>query len=148
MNSCKTKLPSFKIIGGIIFLLFTMFYVQAQTRTTNEAKVILVVSEKSDEISHLELFNTFQKMNSPEVLEKYPNSQFYIGLLEGSYELNKNNIIPIKGSTIIMYTDRQYLSGNILFPSDKFSAGDQLDLGSIKAKVVSKKKGELILKTQ
>ncbi len=118
MNSCKTKLPSFKIIGGIIFLLFTMFYVQAQTRTTNEAKVILVVSEKSDEISHLELFNTFEKMKGNEILEKYPNCQFYIGLLQGSYELNENDVIPLMGSTIIMYTDRHYLSGNRLLPSD------------------------------
>jgi hypothetical protein len=139
-----------KLKAGLFFVVLVFFNINcnAQVLSTRETKVIMVVSEKSDEISHLELFNTFQKMNSPEVLEKYPNSQFYIGLLEGSYELNKNNIIPIKGSTIIMYTDRQYLSGDILFPSDKFSAGDQIDLGSIKAKVVSKKKGELILKTQ
>jgi hypothetical protein len=135
---------------GLLFiaLLFLSINGNTQVISTKEAKVILVVDEKSDTISHLELFNTFQKMNGPEALEKYPNSQFYIGLLEGSYELNKNYIIPIEGSIISMYTDKQFLSSNTSFPIGNISAGDKLKFGQVKAKVVSKKKGELILKTQ
>ena len=135
---------------GLLFiaLLFLSINGNTQVISTKEAKVILVVDEKSDTISHLELYNTFQKMNGPEALEKYPNSQFYIGLLEGSYELNKNYIIPIEGSIISMYTDKQFLSSNTSFPIGNISAGDKLKFGQVKAKVVSKKKGELILKTQ
>ena len=139
-----------KLKAGLCFAVFVIFGIHgnAQVLSTKEAKVILVVDETKETVSHIELFGNFQLMKRAEVLEKYPNCRFYIGLLEGSYELNKNSVIPINGSTIIMYTDRQYLSNTKFFTSDKLSIGDQLALGSIKAKVVSKKKGELILKTQ
>ena len=139
-----------KLKAGLFFivLVFLSVNANAQVLSTKEVKVILVVDEKKDAVSHIELFGNFQLMKRTEVLEKYPNCQFYIGLLEGSYELNNNIVIPIKGSTVIMYTDRQYILNNTLLPSDKLDAGDQLDLGQVKAKVVSKKKGELILKTQ
>ncbi|MGB5434978.1 MAG: hypothetical protein WBM98_03730 [Maribacter sp.] len=139
-----------KLLVGLCFVVLMIFGIDgnAQVLSTKEAKVIMVVDETNETVSHIELFGNFQQMKKAEVLEKYPNSHFYIGLLEGSYELNKNNVIPTHGSTVIMYTDRQYLSINTLFPSDKFTVGDELDIGSIKAKVVSKKKGELILKTQ
>ncbi len=139
-----------KLKAGLYFVVIVFFVINcnAQVLSTIETKVVLVVNEKSDEISHLELFNTVEKMKGNGILEKYPNCQFYIGLLEGSYELNKNNVIPLIGSTIIMYTDKPYLSSNRILPSPRFSAGDQLDLGSGKAKVISNKKGELILETQ
>lgn len=137
----KLKLKLFLIV-----LVFFGLNGNAQVLSTKEAKVILVVNEKSNIISHIELFNTFQKMEHPDVLEKYPDSKFYIGLLEGSYELNNNNVLPTKESSITMYTDRQFLSGNTLFPIDNFSVGEQLSLGKFKAKVISKKKGELVLK--
>ncbi|MGB5666492.1 MAG: hypothetical protein WBM53_06575, partial [Maribacter sp.] len=120
----------------------------AQSLTTKETKVVLVVKGASEGIRKLALFNTFEKMKGNEILEKYPNCQFYIGLLQGSYELNENDVIPLMGSTIIMYTDQPYLSSNRILPSIRYFAGDQLDMGSGKAKVVSDKKGELILKTQ
>lgn len=148
MNSCKTKLASFKIIGGIIFLLFTMFYVQAQTRTTKEAKVIFVVSEKSDALSHLELYNTFQKMNGPEALEKYPNSQFYIGLLQGSYEVVQAMVRPQTGTTIIVFINQPLFGDSDMVITDYKSPGDLIKIGNIDAKVISNSKGELILKTQ
>ena len=139
-----------KLKSGLCFAVLVIFGINgnAQVLSTNEAKVILVVDQTKETVSHIELFGNFQLLNRAEVIEKFPNCQFYIGLLEGSYELKKNSVIPINGSTIIMYTDRQYLSNNKLFPSDKFSIGDQIDLGSIKAKVISNKKGELILETQ
>jgi hypothetical protein len=131
-------------------VLFLFFGINGNTQvlSTKEAKVILVVSEREEAVSHIELFNNFQLMKRAVALEKYPNCQFYIGLLIGSYELNENIVVPLKGSSVIVYTDRQYLSDNSLFPNARSSFGKQLNLGSAKAKVISNKKGELILKTQ
>ncbi|MGB5272644.1 MAG: hypothetical protein WBN39_01200 [Flavobacteriaceae bacterium] len=138
-----------KSIPWVAFLFMSSIFLgHAQTLTTTETKVVLVVKGASEGISQLALFNTFEKMKGEEIFEKYPNSQFYIGLLQGSYELSKNDVIPLKGTTIIMYTDQPYLSSNRILPRARFSVGDQLDLGSGKAKVVSNKKGELILNTQ
>ncbi|MBT8302332.1 MAG: hypothetical protein KJO63_13445, partial [Maribacter sp.] len=78
----------------------------------------------------------------------FPNCQFYIGLLQGRYEVEEDKVIPSKDSTIIMYTEQHYLSGNTLLSSDGLLAGDQMNLGSGRVKVISNKKGELILKTQ
>ncbi|MGB5273225.1 MAG: hypothetical protein WBN39_04150 [Flavobacteriaceae bacterium] len=138
-----------KSTGFVLFLFMaSMVLGHAQSLTTKETKVVLVVKGASEGIRKLALFNTFEKMKGNEILEKYPNCQFYIGLLQGSYELNENDVIPLMGSTIIMYTDQPYLSSNRILPSIRYSAGDQLDLGLGKANVVSNKKGELILKTQ
>ena len=139
-----------KLKAGLCFAVLVIFGIHgnAQVLSTKEAKVILVVDETKETVSHIELFGNFQLLERAEVLEKYPNCRFYIGLLEGSYELDKNNVKPINGSTIIMYTDRQYLSNTEFNTGNKLSIGDQLDIGSIKTKVVSKKKGELILETQ
>jgi len=138
--------------SGMVFLfLASILLGHAQsktTKTTKETKVIMVVEGTAEGITQVVLFNTFEKMKGNEIFGKYPNSQFYIGLLQGRYEVNDDKVTPSKGSTIIMYTDRHYLSSNRIPPSDGFSVGDHLNLGSGKAKVVSNKKGELILKTQ
>lgn len=46
-----------------------------------------------------------------------------------------------------MYTDKQIFLEDYFLPADKLFPGDRFDLGKTKAKVVSSKKGELILKT-
>ena len=132
----------------VFLFMASMFLGHAQSKTTEETKMILVVDGTSDGIAQMVLFNTFEKMKGNEIFGKYPNCQFYIGLLQGRYELKEDRVIPSKGSTIIMYTDRHYLSSNRVPPSDGFLAGDQLDLGAKKAKIIAKNKGELILKTQ
>ena len=134
--------------GLVLLLLVSMGLGHAQSLTTNETKVVLIVKGASEGISQIALFNTFEKIKGNGILEKYPNCQFYIGLLRGSYELNDNDVTPLIGSTIIMYTDQPYLSSNRIIQSARFSAGDQLSLGSGSAKVISNKKGELILETQ
>ena len=134
--------------GLVLLLLVSMGLGHAQSLTTNETKVVLIVKGASEGISQIALFNTFEKMKGNGILEKYPNCQFYIGLLRGSYELNDNDVTPLIGSTIIMYTDQPYLSSNRILQSTRFIAGDQLSLGSGSAKVISNKKGELILETQ
>ena len=134
----KTKLPGFKIIGCITFLLFTMFYVEAQTRTTNEAKVILVVDKVSNEITNIELFNT--QITENEMSKKYLKSMFFLGLFKGRYALKNNAIIPKSESIITVFTDK------LLFSNTEFSPGKNLMIGSLKTQEISRKKGELILK--
>jgi hypothetical protein len=134
----KTKPPGFKIIGCITFLLFTMCYAEAQTRTTNEAKVILVVNKVSNEITNIELFNT--QITENEMSKKYLKSMFFLGLFKGRYALNNNAIIPKSESILTVFTDK------LLFSNTEFSPGKNLMIGSLKTQEISRKKGELILK--
>ncbi len=135
--------------SGMVFLFMTsMLLGHAQSKTTKETKVILVVEGTLDGIAQMVLFNTFENMKGNQIFGRYPNCQFYIGLLQGRYEVNDGRVIPSKGSTIIMYTDQRYLSSNREPPIDGFLAGDLMNLGSGKAKVIAINKGELILETQ
>ncbi len=127
----------FKIL--ILLSIIGFYQVQAQTRTTKETKVVLVVNKKTNEITNMELFDV---KNAEMVLpKKYPNSKFYIGVLKGNFELNKDVIEPKSGALITMYTDKQ------LFSSDKFIKSENITIGKVKTQIISSKKGELILKT-
>lgn len=135
-----------KIIIGLMFLFMTStVLVHAQAMTTVETKVILAVEAASEGITQVVLFNTFEQMNGKEIFKKYPNCQFYIGLLQGRYEVKEDRVLPSKGSTVIMYTEYRYLSDNSMLHDKRTLTGNQLDLGTGKTKVVSNSKGELIL---
>lgn len=126
--------------GYLMFLLlFSVYAFNAQTRSTKETKVVLIVSQKTNEVSGLGLFDS---QNSENVLhKKYPGSTFYLGILKGTYDLDKNLVHPKGGAIITIYTDKQ------LFSKDQFSLKESINFGSVKTKVVSRNKGELILKT-
>ncbi|MEX0289603.1 MAG: hypothetical protein AB3N14_10885 [Flavobacteriaceae bacterium] len=121
----------------------------AQQRTTKETKVIFVVNESTHQVSQMRLFLEIKEnYTKEEILKKYPNSKFYIGLLEGNFKKESGQIIPGEGATVIMYTNKQYFPEEHFFPGDNLFPGDNFNLGKAKAKVVSSKKGELILRTQ
>jgi hypothetical protein len=123
----------------LFLLLFSMSVLNAQTRTTKETKVVLIVSQKTGEVLGLELFEI---QNSENILpKKYPSSTFYLGILKGTFELNQNAVQPKSGAIITIYTDKQ------LFSEDEFSFKENINFGSAKTKIVSRNKGELILKT-
>ncbi len=127
----------FKIL--ILLSIIGFYQVQAQTRTTKETKVVLVVNKKTNKVTNMELFDA---KNSEKILpKKYPNSKFYIGVLKGNFELNKDVIEPKSGAFITMYTDKQ------LFSNDKFVGNDNITIGKIKTQIISSKNGELVLKT-
>lgn len=120
----------------------------AQERTTKEAKIIVVVNEKSDAVEHIELHASFQKIKKKQLLEKYAHHKFFIGVLKGSYTLSENWILPSKNTTIIMYTDKQFYPPGQFYQGADLAPGDEFNLGVTKAKVVANKQGELTLKTQ
>jgi len=128
-----------KIYSVLILLLFGVFFCSAQTISTNETKIVFILSQKTNEVSGITLLDT---ENSKNVLPNtYPNHIFYLGILKGSYELSDNLVIPLTESTITIYTDK------VLFSEDQFLHLDHINFGSVKTKVISKKKGEIILKT-
>lgn len=127
--------------------MLSMGFVKAQTLSTKETKIVLVVNEKTDEVKHIELFSNFKKITQKEMLSKYPDYKFYIGILQGKYSLDQNRVILHKDATITLYTNKRYLPNEDLFPSDGLSAGDNFTLGKTTTEVISNKKGELILKT-
>ena len=120
----------------------------AQSLTTTETKVILVVNEDLEKITHIALFDTFQKMKRQEVYTKYASAKFFIGLLEGSYTLKGKNVMLDKGATITMYTNSQFFPRESFVAQERFVPGDRLGLGKTPAKVISNKKGELIFRIE
>jgi hypothetical protein len=127
-----------KLFYTFIMVLFGLFFTQAQTRSTVETKVILIVHKDSNQITNIELFNT--QITEKEMLKKYSKSIFFLGLFKGRYELNNNEILPKSESIITMYTDKQ------LFSNSQFSPNKNMKIGNIKTKEISRKKGELIIK--
>ncbi len=132
----------------ITLTLFLMIGIcQAQTLSTKETKVVLIVDSKSNNVTDMALFTTIQKMDKGRLKKKYANRKFYIGLLKGNYEIKGADIIPKENTTVIMFTEKQIFPEAHFFSSGDLSPGDSFDIGKTKTKVVSNKKGELILKT-
>ncbi len=131
-----------------IFVLFVVGLCPAQTYSTKETKVVLVVDAESEIVTHIALFTKMQKIGKARFLEKrYKGCKFYVGLLNGSYEIDNDIIVPKENTTIIMYTDKQIFLEEYFLPADRLLSGDRFDVGKIKAEVVSSKKGELVLRT-
>lgn len=130
-----------------IFILFVFGECPAQTLSTKETKVVLVVDSATEMVTHITLFTKMQKMDKANLLKRYKGCKFYVGLLEGSYGIGDDHIVPKANTTIIMYTDKQIFPEEYYLPADKLLPGDRFDLGETKAKVISSKKGELVLKT-
>lgn len=128
-----------------LLFLFAAAVAFAQTRSTKEAKVVMVVNEKNTRIIGLELFN---EKDANSIKKRYPESKFYIGLLRGSYELEKRGVTPNTGATIIIFTERQILPDEDFFQKENFVPGNQLDFGEAKTKIISNAKGELVLEAQ
>ncbi len=125
----------------------TYLTVAAQTLSTKETKIVLIVKSETGAVTQLELFHTFHSKKREEIYKEYEDCEFYLGLLSGSYEDNNNHIEPKKNTTIIMYTDKQIFPEDYFLPATKVLPGDRFDLGKIKAEVISSTKGELVLRT-
>ena len=132
------------LMPPILFLMIGIC--QAQTLSTKETKVVLIVDPRSDNVTDMALFTTIQKMDKGLLKKKYADSKFYIGLLKGNYEIKGTAIVPKENTTVIMFTEKQIFPEAHFFSSDDLSPGDSFDIGKTQAKVVSNKKGELILK--
>ncbi len=103
------------------------------------------MNKENTEILDLELFDEKQANN---IKKRYPESKLFIGLLRGSYELDKRRVRPNTGATITIFTERQFFPNEEFFPNKNFVLGDELDLGKARAKIISNTKGELVLETQ
>ncbi len=120
---------------------------RTQDRSTRETKVVLVVSERTNTVTGIVLFNEIEKRDQQAVLAEYPESKFFIGLLQGSYRnLEGMGIAPLPNTTVNMYTSKEYFPGDQFFPGEQFVPGDPFKLGNIRARVVSSKDDRLTLK--
>lgn len=129
----------------IIFALMFSNIVIAQSRSTNETKLTLVVNKENTKILDVELFDQKEAEN---IKKRYPGSRLFIGLLKGSYELEKRRVKPNTGAIITIFTERQFFPNEKFFTREELNTGDQLNIGAIKARITSSAKGELILTTQ
>lgn len=115
----------------------------AQTHSTKETKVILVVKAETETVTHIVLFNDFEKLNRDEVAAIYPKSQFYIGLLSGSYLLEKHGLTPGERTSVIMYTNKEIFQKEAFLSEKNMVPGDKVSIANTMARIVSSKKGEL-----
>lgn len=116
---------------------------RSQTRSTKEAKILLIVNESNTKIKGLELF---EPENVQNIDTRHPRSKFFIGLFKGSYELEERRVVPKEGAVLTIYTERQFFPNDELFLSENFVAEDQLNLGDTETKIISNSKGELVLR--
>ena len=131
----------------LIICLGTCSVVQAQTHSTKETKVILVVSANTQVVTHMVLFNSFEKLKRQEVENAFPNSKFYIGLLKGNYILDDYGLKPEKDTEVIIYSNRQVFQEEPFLAGEDIALGDKIKLGNRTARIISNKKGEITLRT-
>lgn len=141
-----------KIFITAIVLMFGFTNIDAQTRTDKATKIVLVVNEKTNLVTDLAIYAEIQRLMNTRgttlIDKKYPNSNFYLGLLKGNYKVASGSIIPGRSATIIMYTNKGILEdrlGNFDKMGD-FRQGDVVKLGRSEAAVISKLPVEMTLK--
>ncbi len=126
---------------------YGIFSATAQTMSTREAKVVAVVNAENTNIKALELF-TDQDTEENWLQKKYPDCKFYIGLMEGSYEVVQARVRPQRGTTIIIFNNQTIFGDTDIVFMGHYSPGDPIKIGKTAARVISNNKGELILKTE
>lgn len=132
----------------LLACLFAITVSKAQERTTKETKVVVIVHEAHQQVAKLQLLNTFLKTDEEAIFKKYPKHSFFYGMLKGTYELRANEVSPLVGATITVYTERQLFAERNFYANKELIAGDTYKLGETKTAVVDSKKGELVLVAQ
>lgn len=118
----------------------------AQTLSTKETKVIVVVDATTELIKQLVLFNGFEGKDLQELPKRYPDSKFYLGLFSGNYDRKDRQLLPATDATLVIYTERQLIPNERLITAAKLTPGEDYNLGETRARVITNKKGELTLK--
>lgn len=139
-----------KKLGCFLLLIFMggCLVIGAQTHSTKETKVILVVGVNTKTITHIVLFNSFDKLKRQQVEEAFAHSRFYIGLLRGDYTLDDYGLKPEKDAEVVIYTNRQVFKKEPFLSRDGIALGDKVKLGNRMARLISNNKGEITLITQ
>ncbi|MCG2461582.1 hypothetical protein K8352_12550 [Flavobacteriaceae bacterium F89] len=132
------------LIFSFTLIYLSFVYVQAQPMVTKETKVLLVMDPVTEDFRFMELFDDRNNVETLGV--KYPGHGIYIGLLQGGYELHDERIRPEGNAVITIYTDQQLIAGNLDFPEKNYPIGRDFKMQGNSVRVVSNKKGELILK--
>ncbi len=130
----------------IFILLLLPFCGNAQTKTAQEAKIVVAVNKGDNTIDALFFLADVKKDQG--LLEKYPDTKSFLGALTGPYEKQNHVVLPKAGATIKIFKDQEVFSKDRLFPNKGFEKEKEVVLGKTKATVLENKKGELILKTK
>ena len=132
----------------LLLTVLNIGFAQSQVHVTKETPIVLVTNIETDDIVGIELLNNFLDRSQKEVLNTYPNSKFYKGLLKGTYKQSEHLIIPSKGAFITMYTNEQIFSRESFLSERQLSIGDKIVIGKNKSRIIANQKGELILKIE
>ncbi|WP_143144230.1 hypothetical protein [Flaviramulus basaltis] len=144
-----------KIIVITIFMSFVVQILQAQSRSLKTTKVVCVVENRTNNIVGLELFD---QQESKALIKKYPKSKFYLGILKGTFTVKDNLVKPSKNTSIIIYTNKNelpgdmfipgdmFLPGDMFIPGDMFSTGHNFFINNSKLQVIESSKSQLVFK--
>lgn len=133
-------------------VVFAAGMAQEQTRSTISTNVVMVIDEKSNKVTDIELVT--RENAGKTLLKKYPNSKFCLGTLQGAYNMVQNGIVPTRGSTITIYPTKEFLAGHQYLPGDRYLPGDQYLpgdtylLGNVTTEVQSHIKGQMVVRVQ
>lgn len=141
------KKVSTLLIAATVVLLSGIFSATAQTMTTREAKVVVVVNAENNDIRALILFADLDTKED-QLREQYSNCKFFIGLMEGSYKVVRAMVRPQRGATVSIFYNQPLFGDTDMAFMDYYSPGDLIKIENLEARVISNNKGELILKTQ
>ena len=135
-------------------LLFSWFLIctsslPAQELTTKETKVVFVVNSISHEIIHLDLFDVISAYDKTDLKQRFPGCKFYLGILEGSYEIvDDGGIKPVRNSILTLYTATPLWEADSFLETKALKPGGTLHLGSAsKSEIITFKEGLITLKT-
>ncbi|MEM6630586.1 MAG: hypothetical protein AAF694_12985 [Bacteroidota bacterium] len=162
-----------------VSLLLTIFLAgltlcHAQNRSDKGIKVVFVVEQGSHRIRSLQTEQAFARIHKDEILEHYPESDFFTGLLKGQFENTRYGVIPTRNATLVLFTDKPALSRDVCprcaksFPiealipggdqfipgGDQFNpreeksipGGDQFVIGELEGRIVRYKNRELFVR--
>lgn len=129
----------------VVLLLFTLGLF-AQTKTTQEAQIVVAVNTEKNEI--VALYPLVEIKKGQDKLQRCAACTNFLGVLSGAYEQKGMTLYPKEGAIIKVFKDQEVYTEQTKFPNTGFKPKNDVVLGKTKATVVENKKGELILKTK
>ena len=130
----------------VLIVLLMPFYVGAQMKMAQEAKIVVSINKEGHTIDAV-YFLADVKQNK-KLLEEHSNAKYFLGTLSGQYKTQEHTVQPKQGATIKVFKDQEVYSKDKFFPDKGFEEQKEVLLSKTKAMVIENKKGELILKTK
>jgi len=120
----KTK-NLFTSILLILSITLSTYAIKPIKNLLKETKVVYVFDNKTKKLTGIILFEAVNNKKGKAILKKYDNCSFFIGYLNGEFKEKNSEVLPVKGTLVIIYRDKKFLPGDQFLPGNQFLPGDQ-----------------------